>query len=232
MKNAVYVGEDFAISGKQAMVAIKPGGLLIYVTCTDKAVLYNLFVFLTQQYFGQIEENLQAAIFANVYNYYVFRVSEADAKALEGNLKMDLPRDVVEQENRRGIKEEALRIRMLTELHPRECIVRVLSKGQLAPCIKVRTLDAPVVAQRQSPSGIDLQKYILDPATQNMPTKFVEQYAQSSPAAPSPEPQVAAPPGVPIAPDAAATASPPTDLSEVLSSQSSGTNNNQRKDTP
>src|SRR5690606_33942846 len=41
---------------------------------------YNLFVFLTQQYFGQIEKDIRDAIFTNVSNYYVFRVSEEDAR--------------------------------------------------------------------------------------------------------------------------------------------------------
>lgn len=185
---------------------------------------YNLYVFLTQQYFGQIEENLQAAIFANVYNYYVFRVSEADAKALEGNLKMELPRDVVEQENKRGVKEDALRIRMLTELHPRECILRVLSKGQLAPCIKVRTLDAPLHDRHSTGHGIDLQKYILDPNVPVRPVKFVEHQ--------TPIDIPTAPPGQP--PDPAPTAAAPVimNLSQLLASQSSGIRkDNQRKET-
>jgi hypothetical protein len=197
---------------------------------------YNLFVFLTQQYFGQIEDNLKAAIFANVYNYYVFRVSEEDAKALEGNLKMELPRDLVAQANAHGIKEEALRIRMLTELHPRECIVRLLSKGQLAPCIKVRTLDAPNPGQRPATHGIDLQKYVLDVNTPTVPTKFVEQPATplptSVPLSPAGYPSTAAPPGSTSPPPVPAMPPPVTmNLSELLASQSSGKSNNQRKDT-
>jgi hypothetical protein len=193
---------------------------------------YNLYVFLTQQYFGQIEENLQAAIFANVYNYYVFRVSEADAKAIEGNLKMELPRDVVEQENKRGVKEEALRIRMLTELHPRECIVRLLSRGQLAPCIKVRTLDAPRAADRPAGHGFDLQKYIIEPDPPARPVKFVEQQAVTGlPAAAPGTQQPPAPPGPSPGPEQP-VAPVIMNLSQLLASQSSGKlKDNQRKET-
>jgi hypothetical protein len=137
---------------------------------------YNLYVFLTQQYFGQIDKELQAAIFANVYNYYVFRVSEEDAKALEGNLKMELPKDIVEQQFKNGIREESLRLRMLTELHPRECIVRLLSKGQLNPCLKVRTLDAPVHA----PTADIMLKAYERAQTPSMPERFVEAPAGQS----------------------------------------------------
>jgi hypothetical protein len=197
---------------------------------------YNLFVFLTQQYFGQIEDDLKAAIFANVYNYYVFRVSEEDAKALEGNLKMEIPRDVIEQENARGIKEEALRIRMLTELHPRECVVRLLSRGQLASCLKVRTLDAPAPIAKK----IDFQKYIMDPSAQNGPTKFVEQAQQQLAPVAQPLPQAHAPSvmpsqSVPNAPEPIVAAPPPPqpamNLNELLAAQSSAKSNDQRKET-
>jgi len=104
---------------------------------------FNLTVILTQQYFGQIEKDLQDAIFANVYNYYVFKVSEEDARALEGNLTIELPKELVEKENAKGIKEQDTRVKLMTSLHPRECLVRVLANGQVVPAVKARTLDAP-----------------------------------------------------------------------------------------
>jgi hypothetical protein len=174
---------------------------------------YNLFVFLTQQYFGQIEDDLKAAIFANVYNYYVFRVSEEDAKALQGNLKMELPRDVVEQQFKNGIKEDTLKLRMLTELHPRECIVRLLAKGQLNPCLKVTTLEAPNHAAQDPLSTISLRAYKHEPLPKQGPTKFVEAAAG-----------VASVPTVVNAPLADLPIEPPNrgmNLSELLASQSS-----------
>jgi len=105
---------------------------------------FNLSVILTQQYFGQVEKDLRDAIFANVFNYYTFKVSEEDARALEGNLNIELPKELVEEEHSKGLKEEDIRVKIMTELHPRECLVRVLANGQVVPCIKARTVDAPI----------------------------------------------------------------------------------------
>ncbi|MCA9332753.1 DUF87 domain-containing protein [Candidatus Saccharibacteria bacterium] len=102
---------------------------------------YNLFIILTQQYFGQVEKSLKDAIYSNVYNYYVFRVSEEDAEGLIGNLNIDIPKEIVEEEHKKGIKEEVLKKRFMTELHPRECLVRVSANGQIVPVFKARTLD-------------------------------------------------------------------------------------------
>ena len=129
---------------------------------------FNLTVILTQQYFGQIEKDLRDAIFANTYNYYVFKVSEEDARALEGNLTIELPKELVEKENAKGIKEQDTRVKLMTSLHPRECLVRVLANGQVVPAVKARTLDAPHSDSRAA--GIEK----LRPYKQqtNLPGKF------------------------------------------------------------
>lgn len=127
---------------------------------------FNLTLILTQQYFGQVEKDLRDAIFANVYNYYTFKVSEEDARALEGNLNIELPKEIIEAEHAKGIKEADLRVKMMTNLYPRECLVRVLANGQIAPCIKTRTADAPL------PDHTAQTK--LKPAKQVLPEKFIE----------------------------------------------------------
>ena len=128
---------------------------------------YNLFVFLTQQYFGQIEKNLQDAIFANVANYYVFRVSEEDARALEGNLTIELPKESLLEEKEIGNRESELRVRMLTSLHSRECLLRLTVDGQILPGIKARTMEFAGLAR---PQNVDLKAY----KTTDLPTKFQE----------------------------------------------------------
>lgn len=134
---------------------------------------YNLFVFLTQQYFGQIEKNLQDAIFTNVTNYYVFRVSEEDARALEGNLTIEIPKETLIEEKAKGIKEADIRVKMLTALDARESFMRLSADGQLLPCFKGRTMDmvfenAPVADHKQ-PQG-------LTASTQEaqLPSRFIE----------------------------------------------------------
>jgi hypothetical protein len=127
---------------------------------------FNLTVVLTQQYFGQVDKDLRDAIFSNVYNYYAFKVSEEDARALEGNLNMDLPEETVESEHAKGVSQSDLKIKIMTELHPRECLVRVLTNGQVAPCIKASTVDAP---ERNNNHQIGLVK-----VKQILPKKFIE----------------------------------------------------------
>jgi hypothetical protein len=105
---------------------------------------FNLTVILSQQYFGQIEKDLRDAILSNVINYYVFKVSEEDARALEANLTIELPKEVVSEATNRGLHEADVRAKLMTELHPRECLVRVASNGQVLPAIRARTVDTPV----------------------------------------------------------------------------------------
>jgi nicotinamide riboside kinase len=140
---------------------------------------YNLFVFLTQQYFGQIEKDLQAAIFANVANYYVFRVSEEDARMLEGNLTIELPKESMLEEKEIGNKESELRVRILTSLHNRECILRLSSEGQILPGIKARTLEFKGSSR---PRNVELKEY----QNAELPSKFQEAIkAQNTFAAPA-----------------------------------------------
>jgi nicotinamide riboside kinase len=133
---------------------------------------YNLFVFLTQQYFGQVEKPLQDAIFTNVSNYYVFRVSEEDARALEGNLTMELPKESLLEGRETGSKESEQRVRILTSLNTRECIVRLSSDGQILPGVKAKTMTftpAPFVAP------IELKAY----DRPRIPVKFSEHQEMS-----------------------------------------------------
>lgn len=192
---------------------------------------YNLFVFLTQQYFGQIEKNLQDAIFTNIANYYVFRVSEEDARALEGNLTIDLPKESLLQEKELGNKESELRVRLLTSLHARECLLRLTVDGQILPGIKARTMDFIGGAK---PQHTELKKY----QTNELPSKFQEAIvAESSFAAkPAEIPQPTAGktsmadflagklPSPELTPDIHAPAAPkpsgPPSLADFLASQS------------
>lgn len=142
---------------------------------------YNLSVFLTQQYFGQIEKPLQEAIFTNVANYYVFRVSEEDARALEGNLTIELPKESLLAEKEIGNKENELRVRILTSLNTRECLLRLSVDGQILPGIKAKTMEFKGSSRVRK---VELKEY---KATE-LPSKFQEAVqAQSSFGASTPE---------------------------------------------
>jgi hypothetical protein len=132
---------------------------------------FNLSVILTQQYFGQVEKELRDAIFANVYNYYAFRVSEEDARSLAGNLNMEIPKEIIESEAKKGLKEEQIKIKMLTELHPRECMVRISANGQVLPAFKARTVEARHKTHQADVHKNDLKAYAPE---KSRPSKFVE----------------------------------------------------------
>lgn len=178
----------------------------------SEARKFGLSVVLTQQYFGQIEHDLQAAIFTNVYNYYVFKVSEEDARALEGNLNIEIPKEILQGEKDKGLKQSDVRVQMLTTLHPRECFLRLSAGGQLLPCVKARTLDvtpAPAIDQT-----VELKAY---DQPQQMPSKFVEQAAKREAAA-QPAPVN---PGYEAAMQAPSADSAPLNLQDLLAQHSS-----------
>ena len=97
----------------------------------SEARKYNLSLILAGQYFNQISDKLKNSIFANVVNYFIFRVSKLDAMILVDNFNMKIPLD--------DSKER--KISLMTELNNRECIVRIDTNGVLLPTFKARTLD-------------------------------------------------------------------------------------------
>lgn len=97
----------------------------------SEARKYNLSLMLAGQYFNQISEELQKAIFANVINYYIFRIARQDAIRLESNIQMEV-----------GVRNSyIIRMKMLSELNNRECIVRVSKDGIILPAFKAKTTD-------------------------------------------------------------------------------------------
>lgn len=100
---------------------------------------FGLSLILAQQYFSQISKELQDAIFANVINYYVFRVSRKDAITLSSNISMKLAYDDNEEN----------RISLLVNLGDRECVVRISNCGVLLPAFKGKTVDFVPVGKKK-----------------------------------------------------------------------------------
>lgn len=91
----------------------------------SEARKYGLSLVLAEQYFDQISDSLKNSIFANVQNYYVFRVSIKDAEELKDHLEMNIDEDK--------------KVKLLSTLKDRECIVRLCRNGTLYPAIKTNT---------------------------------------------------------------------------------------------
>lgn len=97
----------------------------------SEARKYGLALILSGQYFNQISSDLQSAIFSNVVNYYLFRVSKSDASILEENISISIPADNTKE----------AKVSLLTGLKNRELIVRLDDDGTLMNPIKCSTLD-------------------------------------------------------------------------------------------
>lgn len=97
----------------------------------SEAKKFNLSLILAGQYFSQISAKLQDSIFANVVNYYIFKVSRLDASILANNFNMKVPLDDTEER----------KIKLLSELKFRECILRIDKDGVLLPAIEAKTTD-------------------------------------------------------------------------------------------
>lgn len=117
----------------------------------SEARKYNLSLMLAQQYFNQISDGLQKAIFANVLNYYIFRISREDAVILEGNVQMEMA-----VHNSFHARRE-----MLTKLARRECIVRVSSYGKVLTAMKARTLDFESVPKQKTNQILNTKQILI-----------------------------------------------------------------------
>ena len=76
-----------------------------------------------------------------------------------------MPQEIIKSEHAKGLKEADVKVKIMTELHPRECLVRIISNGQVVPCFKCRTVDAPMSTAARH-QNVDLKTVL--------PDKFVE----------------------------------------------------------
>ena len=97
----------------------------------SEARKYNLSLFLVGQFFNQFSSGLQNSIFANVVDYYLFRLSRLEATLLADNLGLKIPADNTKE----------CKIKLLSELNNRECVARISMRGKLFPAFKASTLN-------------------------------------------------------------------------------------------
>ena len=103
----------------------------------SEARKYHLSLILIGQYFNQLSSALKNSIFSNVINYFIFRVSQSDASILLDHLNMKLfPDDSV-----------SAKVKFLTELNDRECVLRVMSREKLLPAFWGITMNYKSMSQ-------------------------------------------------------------------------------------
>ncbi len=122
---------------------------------------YNLSLILSGQYFNQINEDIQKAIFANIINYYTFRVSREDAIILSRNMQMEV-----------AVHDSFFaKLKILSELGNRECVLRISKNGKVLPAFKARTLNVishPRIIEKEEEVEI-----IKNKTKENIKNKFV-----------------------------------------------------------
>jgi len=110
------------------------------ISILSEARKFGLSLFLYQQYLTQISPSLLKAILSNVYNYFIFKVSDEDAQILSRNLLINFPDELIKSAKEKGIGEEDLKKRLLVSLNPREAVIRPYKSGKFYPCFKGKTL--------------------------------------------------------------------------------------------
>jgi DNA helicase HerA-like ATPase len=110
------------------------------ITILAEARKFNLSLFLSVQYLSQMKTEILKGILSNTYNYFVFRTSEEDARILAKNLVINIPEEVLRQGEERKESKEELKIKVITTLNVRECIVRCYADGKFYNAFKAKTI--------------------------------------------------------------------------------------------
>ncbi len=129
-KKIMFLIDEVSVVQNEALAAI-----------LSEARKFGLSLTLSQQYLQQIDKNILQSVITNVSNYVIFKISEEDANDLANNLEFSFPDELFEQSAEKSAFEKHLKVKMMTELHPRECLVRVFANNKFYPIIKARTID-------------------------------------------------------------------------------------------
>ena len=139
----------------------------------SEARKYNISVVLAGQYFAQITDELKTAIYANVSNYFCFRLNYDDARQLAEYLDIELANnsqaefpDVRLATFQSDSNSERERLRLLMTLPDRWTLARLSRCGVLMPAVMGKSLDFKGVADKvqyvkktaAQPEKIQMQK--------------------------------------------------------------------------
>ena len=128
-KKVILIVDEVSIVQNPALIQI-----------LSEARKFGLTVILTQQYLMQVSANILQSILANTVNYFCFKVGREDSEVFVRNVNFEIDELFLKNKNDPRESQE-LAIKMLTDLNPRELIMRVMSNDQYCPPIKVKTLD-------------------------------------------------------------------------------------------
>ncbi|NOY14625.1 MAG: ATP-binding protein [bacterium] len=127
-----------------------------FATILSQSRKFNLSLMLSYQYLNQTHPSLLESLKANVYNYFVFKVSDNDAKLITNLIELKTKKPTAGKAD-----SSKLQLKLLTSLNPRHLFVRLFHSDKFYPAFKAKTafinnqfLSTPGVAQAATP-GVD-----------------------------------------------------------------------------
>lgn len=122
---------------------------------------FNLYLYVSMQYLGQIKKEILDSILTNVYNVITFRLSKSDAGYLSS--LMDLK---VEEFFKRSISPSELeeeKRRIFIDLKVRECVIRLFDGDKYMIPMKVKTVDVNQWKDAEGPEDRPFVPYVPPP---------------------------------------------------------------------
>ncbi|MBN2121881.1 ATP-binding protein [Candidatus Micrarchaeota archaeon] len=100
---------------------------------------FNLYLYLSLQYLGQIQKEILDSILTNVYNVVTFRLSKSDAGYLSSLMDLKVEEFFKRRISPSELEEEKRRI--FIDLKVRECVIRLFDGDKYMIPMKVKTVD-------------------------------------------------------------------------------------------
>jgi energy-coupling factor transporter ATP-binding protein EcfA2 len=105
----------------------------------SEARKFGLTVVFAQQYLMQVSGELLQSVFANVVNYFCFKMSRDDAEVIARNLNFEIDEYFLKNKNDPREMLE-LGVKLLTDLNPRDLIVRAMVESKYYSPFKAKTV--------------------------------------------------------------------------------------------
>ena len=109
----------------------------------SEARKFGLTVVLTQQYLMQVSADVLQSIFANMVNYFAFKLARDDAEIVAKNLNFEIDEFFLKNKNDpREVNE--LGVKILTDLNPREMVCRIMAAETYCSPFKAKTVSVKI----------------------------------------------------------------------------------------
>lgn len=109
----------------------------------SEARKFGLTVVLSQQYLMQVSAEVLQSIFANMVNYFAFKLARDDAEIVAKNLNFEIDEFFLKNKNDpREINE--LGVKILTDLNPREAVCRIMAVEAYCSPFKAKTVSVKI----------------------------------------------------------------------------------------